>query len=80
MLKEQGLDLANIIACAKLLLRDSLHLPWKMPKTIYGSIDFAGAIMLGYKPYSPTYLAFPMQYKSTAICFQLWLELADELL
>lgn len=60
MLKEQGLDPANVTACAKLSLRDSLHLPWIMPKTIYGSIDFAGGIMLGYKLWSATSLAFPM--------------------
>lgn len=58
MLKEQGLDLANVPACAKLPLWDSLHLPRKMPKTIYGRIDFAGGIMLGYKPYSVLILPF----------------------
>jgi len=49
MLKEQDLDIANVTGCIKLSLRGSLHLPWILSETIYGSIDFTEGIILGYK-------------------------------
>lgn len=58
LLKEQGLDLANVISCVRLALWDSLPLPWMLSETIYGSIGFAEGIILGYKSHSANYFAF----------------------